>query len=467
MLSHLTRISVAGFILLLGANFTCAEEPFKMKFNDVKEIAPGVFFRYSSISATDLTIPFGGSNNIWVIFEDYVVVIDANFPKEAGDVLQAVRKTTDKPVRYVLDTHHHGDHAYGNAVWVKEGATIVGQRRCFELLRSTGPEDFKKAGEGPQGRKDVAASTLKAPTLVFDDKLVLDDGKQRVEFLFLGHAHTPGDAVAYLPHHKILCTGDACVNGAFNYTGHSDSASWIKVLERMKQLDVKYICPGHGPVATKELFDKQQRYFQDMRRVIKQGIDDKKTLDDIAKGIDLPWYKEWTSKDAKLNRENIEHIYKELTGQITATDLIEELGQTAGKGYCKTTPGWSPPRRIVVPNLTAAKLAELKVVAPDIEFVPARTLEEATQLVRDADAAVGFCSGDLIAAGKKLHWVQLASAAENDWPKQLAQRGITLTTVHTTPAPELADRPWRIWRENVRRFAAGEPLLGVVETASK
>src|ERR1044071_7401328 len=92
----------------------------QMKFNDVREVAPGVFFRYSSISATDPKIPFGGSNNIWIVFEDYVLVYDANFPKEAGDVIAAIKKTTNKPVRYVLDSHHHGDHAYGNAIWAKE-----------------------------------------------------------------------------------------------------------------------------------------------------------------------------------------------------------------------------------------------------------------------------------------------------------------------------------------------------------
>src|SRR5262249_1539553 len=80
----------------------------KMKLNDVREIAPGVFFRYSAISATDKNVVFGGSNNIWVVFEDYVLVYDANFPKEAGDVIKAIRKTADKPIRYVLDSHHHG-----------------------------------------------------------------------------------------------------------------------------------------------------------------------------------------------------------------------------------------------------------------------------------------------------------------------------------------------------------------------
>src|SRR4051794_37898008 len=83
-----------------------AQEPPAMKFNDVREIAPGVFFRFSSISATDKNVVFGGSNNIWVVFEDYVLVYDANFPKEAGDVIAAIRKTTSKPIRYVMDSHH-------------------------------------------------------------------------------------------------------------------------------------------------------------------------------------------------------------------------------------------------------------------------------------------------------------------------------------------------------------------------
>ena len=117
----------------------------------------------------------------------------------------------------------------------------------------------------------MADSRLKVPNVIFDDKLVLDDGKQRVEFLFMGHAHTAGDAVAYLPRHKILCTGDACVNGAYNFMGHSDSASWIRALEKMQQLDVKLVCPGHGPLAGKDLLETQKRYFVELRREVTQG----------------------------------------------------------------------------------------------------------------------------------------------------------------------------------------------------
>src|SRR5262245_20969774 len=232
-LAKLAALAAVAGVFLVAVFAAPKDAVPEMKFNDVKEIAPGVFFRYSSISASDPKIPFGGSNETWIVFKDFVVVVDANFPKEAGDVIAAIKKTTNKPIRYVLDSHHHGDHAYGNAVWAKEGATIVSQALCAKWLREKGESEFAEAGRGPKGRKDIAASNLRVPDLTFDDKLVFDDGKHRVEFHFLGHAHTPGDAVAWVPAHKLLCTGDACVNGAFNYMGHSDSANWIRVLDRM------------------------------------------------------------------------------------------------------------------------------------------------------------------------------------------------------------------------------------------
>src|SRR5260370_31931506 len=233
---------------LIGSFMPAADDLPQMKFNDVKEVAPGVFFRYSAISATDDKVVFGGSNNIWVVFEDYVVVIDANFPQGASEVIDAVKKTTDKPIRYVFYTHHHGDHAYGNAVFSKAAASIIAQANCARLLLINGPKEFADAGKPPNGRKDVAESELKVPNVIFDDKLVLDDGKQRIEFLFLGHAHTAGAAVAYLPKHKILCTHHASVHPAFPFLGHSDSASRIRALEKRQQLDVKLVCPGHGPL---------------------------------------------------------------------------------------------------------------------------------------------------------------------------------------------------------------------------
>jgi cyclase len=326
MLKRLALLAAAAgaFVYAVDASTEKAAAPEQppipeMKFNDVKEIAPGVFFRYSSISASDLTIPFGGSNHAWIIFKDYVVVIDANFPKEAADVIADIKKTTKKPIKYVLDTHHHGDHAYGNAVWAKEGARIVASKNTMRLLKVNGPKQWEEASKGKDGREDLRKSELKQVDIPFDDKYVLDDGTQRVEFLHFGHSHTIGDAVAYLPKHKILCTGDACVNGAFNYMGHSNSASWIKCLDGMAKLEIDIICPGHGKLGRKELLATEKRYFTELRKAVQSGIDANKPLEDITKGLNFPWYKEWTGVDVAgpdMNKGNVKHVYDELTGKI-------------------------------------------------------------------------------------------------------------------------------------------------------
>jgi len=320
MLRRLTllALSIGAVVFAVAAGEDKKDAPAtpkipEMKFNDVVEIAPGVFFRYSSISATDPKVPFGGSNNIWIVFKDYVVVVDANFPKEAADVIADIRKTTKKPIKYVLDSHHHGDHAYGNCIWAKEGAKIVAHKSCDRLLKTNGPMAWEMAGKE---RKDIRDNELKTPDISFDDKFVVDDGEQRVEFIHMGHCHTAGDAAAYLPKHKILCTGDACVNGSFNFMGHSNSASWIQNLTRMEKLDIDVVCPGHGKPVGKELLGKQKRYFQDLRAEVQKGIDAKKSLDEITMGLDLAWYKEWTGKAAKENKDNVKHVYDELNGKV-------------------------------------------------------------------------------------------------------------------------------------------------------
>jgi phosphoglycerate dehydrogenase-like enzyme/glyoxylase-like metal-dependent hydrolase (beta-lactamase superfamily II) len=444
--------AVLAGVLTGPAAAPAADQLPKMDFNEVKEIAPGVFFRYSAISPTNPSI-FGGSNNIWVVFKDYVAVIDANFPKEAGDVIQAIKKTTDKPIRYVFDTHHHGDHAYGNAVFARAGASVVAQTNCARLLRIDGPAEFKKAGSGKGGRKDVAASTLKMPDLIFDDKLVLDDGRQRVEFLFFGHAHTSGDACAYLPRHRILCTGDACVNGAYNFMGHSDSASWIRALEKMQQLDVKMVCPGHGPLAGKDLLGRQKRYFVELRRQVAQGIKAGKTVKDVYKSIDMPWYREWTQVTPA--EDNVIHVYNELTGRTKPWDLEEDFGIHEGPSPVKGSPDWKEARRIIVPEgLMPARIAQLKRIAPGVLFVPVRDAEEAAKLAGDADAVLGFCTPEILKAGKDLRWIQVgADALDRGLSAQAKSSKVVLTSTRRVYGPPAADQAFALLLRLTRKSA--------------
>ncbi len=426
-----------------------------MKYNEVRQIAPGVFFRYSAISAIDKTVVFGGSNNIWIVFDDFVLVYDANFPKEAGDVIAAVKKTTDKPIRYVVDSHHHGDHAYGNAVFSKQGATVVAQANCARLLRVNGPREFAEAGAGKAGRKDVAESFLKVPDLIFDEKLVFDDGKQRAELYFFGHAHTAGDAFLYLPKHKVICTGDACTNGAFNYMGHSDSASWVRVLDKALQLDVKFVCPGHGPLGGKDVLAKQRRFFVELRTQVKQGIDKGLDVAEITKTISMPWHKEWTGIDVSERGDAIQFVFDEFTGRTMPWDLVEDFGIYEGPSPTKKTPGWAPPKRIVVEAVMPARLLELKRIAPEVLFVPVRDAAEAAKEAADADAVLGFCTPAIVEAGTKLRWIQIGHAGiEKELTPEVVKSNAVVTNTARIYGANVADQAMALLLGLTRGLAA-------------
>ncbi len=272
----------------------------------VTELAPGVFFR-----KTQTEPEFIGCNQGWIEFRDFVLVVDANFPNQAEKVIALIRQQTDKPVRFVFDTHYHGDHADGNAVYTKIGATTIASENSRELFDTKGIAGFRRSQQ--ERPEEYGPLEYEKPRLWFPKKLVIDDGTQRVELLHFGHAHTAGDAVAWLPKHGILMTGDACVNGAFNYTGDSDTESWIGVLTELGKLPVKTLAPGHGEIADKSLIAKQRRYFVELRQAIQQGIDAGKSLEEIKTSIQLPWYEEWTGVPVQDRTENIEHVYGELT----------------------------------------------------------------------------------------------------------------------------------------------------------
>lgn len=315
-MKHTTRLLIAGTsitsLLLVGGwaagwfKAYPAAAVAKPTETTVTKLAPGVYFR-----KTQTKPEFIGCNQGWVIFKEFVLVIDANFPNQAEVLIKEIRKTTDKPIRYVFDTHYHGDHADGNVIFEKQGAIPIASEGSKALFKTKGIAGFRKSQKDKP--KEYGKLEYRPPSLYFPRKMVIDDGTQRVELLYFGHAHTAGDAVAWLPKHGILFTGDACVNGAFNYTGDSDTASWIRVLTEMQKLPIKKLAPGHGELSDKSLLNTQRRYFVDLRQYIAKAIDAKKSLETIKKEIKMPFYKKWTGVDVTERTENIEHVYKELT----------------------------------------------------------------------------------------------------------------------------------------------------------
>src|ERR1041384_914375 len=179
---------VALFLVLLATAFLSigSGQPGK-----VHQLAPGVYYREADPSKRII------ANTGWVMFRDYVLVIDANYPWGAKEILNDVRSTTNKPIRYVFDTHYHADHLYGDSVWVDAGATILCSEACTEESRRKNISAW--ANDRGTGEYSLKPYRLEHPQQSFRDHMVFDDGEHRVELTRIGPGHTLGDSVASLP----------------------------------------------------------------------------------------------------------------------------------------------------------------------------------------------------------------------------------------------------------------------------
>jgi len=288
----------------------------RAEVNKAEQIAPGVYFHEGDIKG------HGHCNNGWVVFEDYVLVIDANFPSGAQEIIPKIKAITDKPIRFAFDTHHHGDHAYGNQTWVELGAVPVAHTGVVEEMKKyeTGYYGGKPGRweDAAKNRPDVAASKLKPPSLLFPKEMIFDDGKHRVELHYFGVAHTHGDGFAWLPKEKILFTGDACVNGAYNYVADGDTGEWLNTLEAAKKLGATIVCPGHGPRGGAAILEDQQAFFSELRKQVRKFA--RKKPEEVKAAVDA--IKAALEKNERIARYlgnglagQVEKVYVEMGGK--------------------------------------------------------------------------------------------------------------------------------------------------------
>ena len=294
-------MTLPTLLVLVSCVAAASAQPTETK---ISPIADGVYFWKAQTEPV-----FTGSNQAWIAFKDFVVVIDSAFPGPQPKVIEEIKKTTGKPIRYVINSHFHGDHADGNGHYSKLGAHIIAAASAKDSYEKLAMGEYKRRQEKDPAYKDLDYAM---PTLWVDRKMVIDDGTQRAEIYFFGTAHTEGDLFVYLPKQKILFTGDACVNGPFNFSGHGNLHAWIDVLTQLEKLDVKTLAPGHGELGDAAVIKLQKRYFVELLAAVDSAMKEGKSLDEIRKFIDLPFYKEWTGVAVRERVENIAKAYQEL-----------------------------------------------------------------------------------------------------------------------------------------------------------
>jgi glyoxylase-like metal-dependent hydrolase (beta-lactamase superfamily II) len=218
---------------------------------------------------------FVPGNTTALITNEGVVLVDDKFEIDHGNILAEVKKLTNQPVKYVVNTHHHADHSGGNAKLQQLSVQVVTSEQARENM-----VDGKQPG---------------LPNMTFEHHAHIYLGGKNVELYHFGRAHTNGDVVVYFPAHRTLAAGDMFTFGdatpeLIDYSGGGSAKEWTQTLDSALQLDFDTVVPGHGVVTTKA----EMRKFRDstlrLRNRVHEMVVQKKTRDEIAKMLQAEFH---------------------------------------------------------------------------------------------------------------------------------------------------------------------------------
>jgi len=247
----------------------------------LKEVAPGVWFREGETRPVTRVILCANSSVIEM--KDYLIVVDANFPSCAEALIQQVKSVSAKPIQYAIDTHHHRDHAYGNAVYTRIGAITLAHAGVVDEMNRYEPERWQHEEKGRQDVADLHLQTPERPRQTYrESPFVLSDSTRRVELYNFGWGHTRGDTFIYLPKEGVLCTGDVIVNGPYITTTDANIANWPNVIRAAQKLHVKYVLPGHGPVGGADVMEGMKQFLLELYKGVGAAVKSGKTLDQLV-----------------------------------------------------------------------------------------------------------------------------------------------------------------------------------------
>jgi glyoxylase-like metal-dependent hydrolase (beta-lactamase superfamily II) len=261
----------------------------------------------------------GYSNTVIIEMRDYLIVVDANYPGRAKELLTITKQLSPKPVRYVFDTHAHGDHAYGNSVWTAAGATTLAFQGVTDEMNRWEPTRWRSAIASRPDVKATGENDVQRPQMsITGDKLTLNDGTREVDLLFLGWGHTPGDGYVWLPAEKILATGDGAVNGPRNKLLDANIANWPKALDKAIALGPVHVLPGHGDAGGIEILQGQKQFLIDLYAAVKAQADAGKKPSEMQIVLPAPDNVWFPLQRADLRQQDIETVYLEITSHQPA-----------------------------------------------------------------------------------------------------------------------------------------------------
>ena len=278
-----------------------------------------------------------------VVTADHVLVVDSHSKPSAARALigQIRAEVTDRPVRYIVNSHFHWDHAQGNLAYPEAygpGTQIVsstgtrewlereGVKRLRQSLEDISKEvaDLKKkmgAAKTESERKRLSEQTseleaykkemtpaeaqIKLPTLTFEQRLVLHHGGKEIHLLFLGKGHTAGDVVVHVPGDRVVATGDL-MHSVLPFMGDGFPEDWGRTLTAVEGLNFDRVLPGHGSVQEgKSVLVFFRTYIDELNEGVSRGVERGTSLKDLQRSLAPGRLKSMSANDhlARLGRE--------------------------------------------------------------------------------------------------------------------------------------------------------------------
>ena len=256
------------------------------------------------------------NNTGFVVGSRGVVSIDASSTVDRTRAfLAAIAKVTEAPVRTLINTHHHGDHTYGNFLF--EGATIVGHEGIRELIMKWGgPEALPPVWD----EVDWGDVEIAPPFLTFTDqvKVYADDLECRVTYIGTP-AHTTNDSIVWIPERRVLFSGDLLFSGGTPFLMQGSIAGSLEALQRLSALGAETIVPGHGPVCGPEVIDTVTSYLHFVQKAAAQGMAAGLTPLEVARETDLGDFGELLDSERIVG--NLHRAYADLHAGMNDTPL--------------------------------------------------------------------------------------------------------------------------------------------------
>jgi glyoxylase-like metal-dependent hydrolase (beta-lactamase superfamily II) len=229
-------------------------------FAELTKIADNVYSYIGSKDASP-TNSFAANAGI-VIGKDGVLVVDTLISAKEGErFLADIRKVTNKPIKYVVNTHTHLDHALGNCVFARLGASVISHTSDRKLMERVGADTLKNIGNYGLKPEDMIDTEIALPSLYFSDRLTIDLGDETVELIRTAPSHTEGSVVVSVPTKKLIFSGDILFTDFHPFLADGDFSGWAKTLDTLLAMDVDKIIPGHGPLSGKKDLKEMKEYL--------------------------------------------------------------------------------------------------------------------------------------------------------------------------------------------------------------